>query len=195
MTPPACQLLDPAPRDLCREGQTPCSGCRKSSPEPRQPPRESWQPSRGLRQPSREPRQTSPSTPTRDAGDSEALFCITDPFAGDSAGAFLQQRSAALHQKSSAQELAQVNLQQENLARQPGKPSRLLRKGALQQNKPAGYPGRVVPDARERCSASKRLCRAPGWFVLMQRTGSPDSRERVHGLAKGEDPPSPIFRI
>jgi hypothetical protein len=40
--------------------------------------------------------------PARDAGDSEALFCITEPFAGDSAEPLLQQNTVALHQKSSA---------------------------------------------------------------------------------------------
>jgi hypothetical protein len=50
--------------------------------------------------------------PARDAGDSEALFCITDPFAGDSAESLLQQNTVALHQKSSAQELAKGALQQ-----------------------------------------------------------------------------------
>jgi hypothetical protein len=43
-----------------------------------------------------------------------------------------------LHQKSAAPELAKVDLQQENLFRQPAKPSRLRRKDVLQQNKPAG---------------------------------------------------------
>jgi hypothetical protein len=50
-----------------------------------------------------------------------------------------------LHQKSSAQELEKVALRQDTLARQPAKPSRLLRKGVLQQNKPAGYLGRSSP--------------------------------------------------
>jgi hypothetical protein len=49
-----------------------------------------------------------------------------------------------LHQKSSAQDLAQVDLRQKNLFRQLAKPSRLLRKDVLQQNKPAGSPGRVA---------------------------------------------------
>jgi hypothetical protein len=43
-----------------------------------------------------------------------------------------------LQQKSSARELAQADLQQEVLVQQPAKPSRLLSKGVLQQNKPAG---------------------------------------------------------
>jgi hypothetical protein len=49
-----------------------------------------------------------------------------------------------LHQKSSTQELAQVNLQQKNLVRQPVKLYRLLRKAVLQPNKPAGFPARVA---------------------------------------------------
>jgi hypothetical protein len=54
-----------------------------------------------------------------------------------------QQSAVGLHQKSSAQGLAQVDLQQKNLFRRPAKPSRWLRKAVLQQNKPAGPPGRV----------------------------------------------------
>jgi hypothetical protein len=49
-----------------------------------------------------------------------------------------------LHQKSSAQELAKVALQQENLSSQPAEPSRSLRKGFLQQNRSAEYMGRVA---------------------------------------------------
>jgi hypothetical protein len=48
-----------------------------------------------------------------------------------------------LHQGSSARELAQGDLQQKNLFRQPAKPFRSLRKDVLQQNKPAGSPGRA----------------------------------------------------
>jgi hypothetical protein len=55
-----------------------------------------------------------------------------------------QQGSVGLHQKCSAQELAQVDLQQKKLFRQLAKPSRSLRKGVLQQNKPADLPGRVA---------------------------------------------------
>jgi hypothetical protein len=49
-----------------------------------------------------------------------------------------------LHQKSSVQELAQVDLQQKNLFRHPAKPSQWLREAVLQQNKPAGPLGRVA---------------------------------------------------
>jgi hypothetical protein len=55
-----------------------------------------------------------------------------------------RQSSVDLHQKISAQELAQADLQQENLFRQVAKPSWLLRRSVLQQNKPAGSPGRAV---------------------------------------------------
>jgi hypothetical protein len=55
-----------------------------------------------------------------------------------------RQGSVDLHQKSSAQELAQVDRQQKNLFRQPAESFRLLRKSVLQQNKSAGYPGRVA---------------------------------------------------
>jgi arylsulfatase A-like enzyme len=40
--------------------------------------------------------------------------------------------------------MAQVDLQQKKLFRRSAKPSRLLRKAVLQQNKPAGPPGRVA---------------------------------------------------
>jgi hypothetical protein len=55
-----------------------------------------------------------------------------------------QQSSVDLHQKNPAQEPAQVDLQQKNLCRQPAKPSRLLRKDVLQQNKLAGSSGSVA---------------------------------------------------
>jgi hypothetical protein len=76
--------------------------------------------------------------PAGDAEDSEALFCITKPFTGNSAESLLQQRSVALHQKSSAQELAKVDLHQDNLAWQPGKAFPVAQEGCLQQNKSAG---------------------------------------------------------
>jgi hypothetical protein len=40
--------------------------------------------------------------------------------------------------------MAQVDFQQEDLFRQPSKPSRLLKKGVLQHNKLPGYPSGVV---------------------------------------------------
>jgi hypothetical protein len=102
------------------------------------------------------------------------LFCITKPFAGDSAESFLQHNTGVLHQKGAAQELAKVVLQQENPSRQPAKPSRLLRKGVLQQNKPAGYPGRGSLLQNNGVLHQKNSVGLQGGLFLMQMIGGGD---------------------
>jgi hypothetical protein len=65
-------------------------------------------------------------------------------FREDLGSVVTQQKSVALQQNNSAQELAKVALLHKITFRQPERSSRLPSKGVLQQNKAAEYLGRDV---------------------------------------------------
>ena len=93
---------------------------------------------------------------------SAALFCITIPLPGTSAPDDLQQKPAALQQKSSAQELTKSALQQKSASRQLGSAFPVARERCFAAKQTGRVSGQRFSDANERCFAAEQRCRASG---------------------------------